>query len=433
MTAAGDKPPPYVWKNDSSTCVRFTSRKGGLRAYNPATAMPICPQCQKKYSSGDFSCPFCEVILESTGVFEKPQTKVPTMVELLLAQPGSQPVPGEEPKPPPSAAKPYDPDAETNPGEVALQPVPESAVIRILDVDLQEQSLSPYEAHFLAFIDRKRPARDIRDAAKLSSEQFATVVQMLTSKGVIEVVERTDAGIQVPTFVDAEAEPDSADSSESTDPDEEATPVPDVTSSDSPVPDVPEHAPPPHEETQPRAAERPIAARAEQVGPRSPVYASPAGPVAARPLPQPGRLSVTRMKPIQDKVRRSAVPEEAQRPIESRLKVIPLPPKRGEASASQGGAAVVVTPLEKAIELEKDGKWRDAVQVLETAIRKARSPSQLYNRLAIVLAKYRRDFKEAERLLNKAIEIEPENSVFQQNLIKVISMAASRDTSRGNR
>jgi Flp pilus assembly protein TadD len=72
-----------------------------------------------------------------------------------------------------------------------------------------------------------------------------------------------------------------------------------------------------------------------------------------------------------------------------------------------------------------------AIHVLKRAITQVKEPAALCNKLALILVNQRKDYRQAEELLNKAIELEPENPVYQQNLFKIIGMAAERKESRG--
>ena len=150
--------------------------------------MPVCPKCHSKYEEGSFSCPACEVILEDSAAFEKPETDVPTLVEALLTPDPSSPF---EVAPQPSGANAV-PFEVPSPLAQELEEIPDSAVLRILDLDLHGQSFTPYEARFLGFVDRRWPAKDVREAAKLSPMEFAAVVRNLVAKGVIEIQEKTD-------------------------------------------------------------------------------------------------------------------------------------------------------------------------------------------------------------------------------------------------
>jgi type IV pilus assembly protein PilB len=82
--------------------------------------------------------------------------------------------------------------------------------------------------------------------------------------------------------------------------------------------------------------------------------------------------------------------------------------------------------LERAISLERRGEVEGAIHVLKRAITQVKEPAALCNKLALILVNQRKDYRQAEELLNKAIELEPQNDVYQQNLFKIVSMAAER-------
>lgn len=75
---------------------------------------------------------------------------------------------------------------------------------------------------------------------------------------------------------------------------------------------------------------------------------------------------------------------------------------------------------------ERGGDTERAIQVLERAIAQVKEPAPLYNRLALILINQRRDFHRAEALLTKATELAPDNKVYQQNLFKVVALAAAK-------
>ena len=80
--------------------------------------------------------------------------------------------------------------------------------------------------------------------------------------------------------------------------------------------------------------------------------------------------------------------------------------------------------LQHALTLERRGQVTGAISVLKVAIARAPSPAPLYNRLALVILNQRRDAKQAEQLIQKAIELDPENQVYRENLAKVLMFAA---------
>ncbi|MHB8876507.1 MAG: tetratricopeptide repeat protein, partial [Myxococcaceae bacterium] len=56
-----------------------------------------------------------------------------------------------------------------------------------------------------------------------------------------------------------------------------------------------------------------------------------------------------------------------------------------------------------------------------------KKPGPLYNKLAVIVLNQRHDYARAEELLKKALEQEPDNAVYQQNLFKVVGLAASAE------
>ncbi|HZN93867.1 MAG TPA: tetratricopeptide repeat protein, partial [Myxococcales bacterium] len=113
------------------------------------------------------------------------------------------------------------------------------------------------------------------------------------------------------------------------------------------------------------------------------------------------------------------------------------PPIRPKPSQLQAPSAMAAAPkaesvLERAISLERRGEVDGAIHVLKRAITQVKEPAALCNKLALILVNQRRDFHQAEELLNKAIELEPDNAVYQQNLFKVVGLAAERRENRSS-
>lgn len=89
--------------------------------------------------------------------------------------------------------------------------------------------------------------------------------------------------------------------------------------------------------------------------------------------------------------------------------------------------------LQVAIRMEQDGRIDEAVRYLERAITRSPDAASLLNRLAIILLRDRRDFLEAERLLRRALELEPEHEVYKKNLVMVLGQAARENTGKHTR
>jgi hypothetical protein len=81
--------------------------------------------------------------------------------------------------------------------------------------------------------------------------------------------------------------------------------------------------------------------------------------------------------------------------------------------------------LQRVVRLEREGQVDRAIELLKRGLARASAPAPLYNKLALILVSQRKDFLQASELLERAVALEPHNAVFQQNLLKVLGMAAS--------
>lgn len=97
-------------------------------------------------------------------------------------------------------------------------------------------------------------------------------------------------------------------------------------------------------------------------------------------------------------------------------------PFRQAAPAGMGQQA----SLQEAIALEKKGDFKGAMKVLARAIELAAQPAPLYNRLALVVIKERRDFVMAESLLQKAVKLDPKREVYLKNLAFAAKLARAK-------
>ncbi len=140
---------------------------------------------------------------------------------------------------------------------------------------------------------------------------------------------------------------------------------------------------------------------------REPPPPPPAIPLNTPPVPRPDGLKARPRPPP------PIVKQESPRASPG-----PLQPRHLSSQAQ------LENSLQAALALERRGEIDGAISVLRTAISRSPNPAPLYNRLALVVLNQRKDTREAEALLQKAIELEPENAVFQTNLIKVIEYAA---------
>lgn len=82
--------------------------------------------------------------------------------------------------------------------------------------------------------------------------------------------------------------------------------------------------------------------------------------------------------------------------------------------------------LQVALRMEQGGRLDEAIRFLERSIAQSPEAASLYNRLAIILMRERGDYRRAETLIRKAIELAPENNVYGANLQQVLSRHAVR-------
>ncbi len=119
-----------------------------------------------------------------------------------------------------------------------------------------------------------------------------------------------------------------------------------------------------------------------------------------------------------------------KRPVPPMLRAADAPRSPSAAGLQQqsqhlDAQAQMENSLQAALTLERRGEIAGAISVLRTAISRASNPAALYNRLALVILNQRKDVRQAEELIQKAIEFEPHNPVFRANLVKVLGFAAT--------
>jgi hypothetical protein len=86
--------------------------------------------------------------------------------------------------------------------------------------------------------------------------------------------------------------------------------------------------------------------------------------------------------------------------------------------------------LQVALRMEQGGRLDEAIRFLEKSISQSPDAPSLYNRLGIILMRERADYRRAEALIRKAIELAPENTVYSTNLQQVLSQHAMRGNRR---
>lgn len=100
------------------------------------------------------------------------------------------------------------------------------------------------------------------------------------------------------------------------------------------------------------------------------------------------------------------------------------PARVDDAAAENIADKLAAGSLQVAIRMEQNGRLDEAIRFLENSISKSPDAPSLYNRLAIILMRERGDLRRAEQMLQKAVELAPENEVYEKNLKAVLSKRA---------
>ncbi|MCP3168515.1 GspE/PulE/PilB domain-containing protein [Myxococcus qinghaiensis] len=80
--------------------------------------------------------------------------------------------------------------------------------------------------------------------------------------------------------------------------------------------------------------------------------------------------------------------------------------------------------LQRVIRMEQEGRWSEAMELLERGIGLLPSPAPLYNRLGMIVVNHHRDYARATALFQKAADLEPENNLYTMNLYSVMCLLA---------
>ncbi len=327
-----------------------------------------CPACGQPVEDKDFACSHCELLLNPAAGERVAGGARKSLVRAMLSPSdltGSRPMP----RPPVRSVH----DAETVLTRQVLLDGDE--VPRVMaGLDLALHSLHPFEAYLISFCDGRTTARELAQAAQLRMVEVNAILGSLQERRLIEL------GQAYKPVRSLAPEPRSASS---VPPVRSLPPEPRSASSVPPVPAAPSPQAP--VAPQPQAMKRPM-----------PVPAPAPRPAAILPRPRPTRVPPVPLRPSGAKTPAPVAPQD---------------PTRGV--------------LERVVALEQRGEVQRAIQLLEAGISRVQKPAPLYNRLALILVDQQRDYRRAEALLQKAVSLEPGNAVYQQNLLRVVSLAAS--------
>ncbi|MDY7228605.1 tetratricopeptide repeat protein [Hyalangium rubrum] len=331
-----------------------------------------CPECHAPIAPDDFQCESCELLLNPHLASGEYVITEPTIVRALLSPPmrtASQEMPAV-----PARSTVH--DAVTVRFAIPI----DEGTIPYLSAGLDDalQPLHPFEAYVASFIDGTQTVSALARAARLPEIEIKVVLKSLLERRMVELHRQP-----VPRP-----------------PEEELPLLNGVEFLEEPP------APPP-------------AARPAPPPPRLPIVPPPA---PTRPA-APARASTATPPPIVPRIP-STPPPIAKPPPRSSA----TPPPLQEPANASRSTERTEDFLQRAIRLEREGQVDRAIEVLKRGLARASSPAPLYNKLALILVNQRKDFSQASELLEQAVELEPNNPVFQQNLLKVVALAASAQT-----
>jgi tetratricopeptide (TPR) repeat protein len=303
------------------------------------------------------------------------------------------------------------------------------AVPVIVDVDMSAPH-TPYESFALALIDGRRTVREIRKESRLQKHEIDGALLTLLEKNVIHLQDvRPTADSEVSNEMVYPTEMTAEDLGENVDPEHLGVRAP----------FAPIDVPPLEEDTQKISI------------PEKPT----APPFVAKPLSAEVLLDVKpKPKPITAKMepRAAKLVEQADKDRERgdylsaqmNLKLaLTFDAKNAELKKmvadisrkvpKDARAPVRVSPVkqlfDQATEMESKGNIDAAIELLERAL-KVSKEAAIYNRLGVILALHKQDFDQGREMIERAVELAPENQTYAHNLSKILTRAAAIDVEK---
>jgi hypothetical protein len=343
-----------------------------------------CPECHAPVAPDDFQCENCQLLLNPQLASGEYVITEPSIVRALM----SPPMRTASVEIPITVVVPAIHDSETV--RFAIPIDGEEVPYLTAGMDVALQPLQPFEAYVASFIDGTQTVSALAEATKLPEIEIKVVLKSLIERRLVELHRQPasrppeDA---LPLLEGAEFL-------------EDAPPI--VMGSETVEP-----PPPP-----------PAALYEEPRPPRLPIVLPPAPPppAASRPLTASRVPSVPPVAP--------PVPSQSAPRADLTASRPPEPPSSPQSPAHSEDI------LQRAVRFEREGQVDRAIELLKRGLAQVTAPAPLYNKLALILVNQRKDFTQAAELLERAVELEPHNPVFQQNLLKVVGLAANSPASR---
>ncbi|MGV3621421.1 MAG: tetratricopeptide repeat protein [Archangium sp.] len=423
-------------------------------------AKDTCPSCFQPISPGDFLCASCELILEPALATTRPVREV-SVVRRMLEAP-QRGVPSQVPTRPQIQAPGFGSEGPTR--VMTLPPEVNGVPVVVATLSHKAAQLTELEAWVVSLIDGLSDAPALARKIGFKELELRVLLTVLQSKGVVDFADEpwSNADLNLPSVLGTldESEdvpvvtgefdapmPPPPPMEEASQPTDQHYVPPRIAPARVPPaqPKRADVAPPypgssPSRVSTPYAGSSPSRSRAaDDVSPPPYPGSSPSRhpaevPVVSAPsndfIVSPDDLSATPVPPpkAQSTDPRIQYSGQANRRVLDALKQV----KRNENAASaareekeQSYADVMARDtLQVALRMEQNGRLDEAIRFLEKSIAQSPEAPSLYNRLGIILMRERRDFRRAEELIRKAVELAPENTVYATNLQQVLSRHA---------
>ncbi|MBX5484333.1 MAG: hypothetical protein IRZ16_21130 [Myxococcaceae bacterium] len=359
-----------------------------------------CPNCLEPVAPDDFQCAACELLLDPDAVEEVTE---PSVVRAMLApamrRPSSE-VPAFVPEPSePKPAPPVGDDCSTRPTALFM-PLAADQVVPTVIAGLElAGKLRDLDAYVASFVDGRKSVAQLARDTRLQEIEVHAVIRSLEARRIVSLRQVGAPARRVPPKLPVARTP------------RPVRPQPEIDDDRFTLPTPPKHAATGGEEER--------SARETSAGPRHSAVARPSAPPRAPSRRErPSFLVGTRTAEHMLASAGVVPPSEPTPP--------PRPRVPFEAPPTPAGPHTEASVLQRAIAHERNGDIARAIDVLQRGIARVRKPAPLYNKLALILVAQRRDHRRAEELLKKALALEPENAVYQQNLFKVAALSASQ-------
>lgn len=386
-----------------------------------------CPSCFQPVAPTDFLCANCELILDPSQAPER-QVGVVSVVRRMLEMP-QRGVPSSKPNPRPPRPSPTE-GLEGPTRKLDLGPELSGVPVVVATLTGRSVQLSEFEAWVVSMIDGLSDASALAKKVGVRELELRVVLRTLNDKHIIDFADEplSDADLEMPSVMGT------------LDEDAELVTAPGVLDAEAPAPPPPPApsdpfpfppAPPPMGRRAAAAAPYPAMTAEERaglppsraVGSAARMVESPLPPVAP---PPPAPRGPERTDP------RIAYSGAVNRKVLDALKKV----KRTDAHASPSAPreetaqpladVLARDTLQVALRMEQGGRLDEAIRFLEKSIAQSPEAASLYNRLGIILIRERADYRRAETLIRKAVDLAPDNTVYSTNLRQVVSQQAMR-------